>query len=194
MEIMKSKYTAEQLYNYYHSKQEKVDTFMAKKVRRIKRVTIYILYALWSVALSYGIWADKLNFILGSIGISLLIFLVYHFEDYITLMFIEHYEKKGIYPYNYLDVTMLPEYINTITQSEKLIELQDKGRLSIIRKGDEQIILFTDSEGKEEIYPLACPVTEINNMLDFSCHDNEIKELLELTFWAEPKRKRTKKE
>lgn len=194
MKIIKSSYSAEQLYDFYNSALKKVDPHMAKKVRIFKRATVEVLFALWGAALIYGIWTDKLNFILGSVGISLLIFLIYHFEEYINLMFLEYYEKKGIYPYNYLDATMMPEYINTITQSEKLVELQDKGRLSLIRKGEEQIILFTDAEGKEETYPLACPVKENNGTLDFSSLDNDIKELMELKFWKEPKAKKQVKE
>lgn len=194
MKIIKSSYSAEQLYNYYHSEQEKVDPGIFKKVRLFKSITNKAIYAIWGALLIYGIVTDKSNYILTSIGFAILGALFYYHDRYIIYMFVEHYEKKGRYPFNHLDATKMPEYINTITQSEKLSELQDKGRLSIIRKGDEQIILFTDSEGKEETYPLACQVAENNGTLDFSSLDNDIKELMELKFWKEPKPKKRVKE
>lgn len=195
MNIIKSQYTSAQLLEHFYNEQEKVDSTIFEKVRRFKKTINLVLNLAWMGSLLSGILADKPHLILSSVGIGCLLILFSITDRYISYMCIEYYEKRGRYPFNHLTATMLPEYINNLEQCEKLLELQGKGKLSLLKKGDEQIILYTAEDGTEETFPLACPVKATGNTMDFSSHDDEIKDLLELKFWAEPKEKKhTKKE
>lgn len=185
MNIIKSIYTAEQLNERYKEVQSKVDDKIFERVYKIRTGITRSMYGIWLLMLLYGIYKVDTAFTMGSTIFAILGGLSHYFELHLLVVIIDYYSKREHYPFNFLETTQFLTYRDNIELCEKLLSLENKGKMSMIRKGDEQIVLYMGHDGKEETYPLFCPVTEENNTLDFSCYDEKIEEIMKMRFWPE---------
>ena len=128
----------------------------------------------------YCYWFVERNQLLNLVFLisSLITALTLVFGSHITGFLADYHIKKGHHFLNPLIATRLPEYMHDVLLSEKL-SLLESGDLTVLKKGDSQVVLFKNKEGNEEQEYIACAVNIINNdTLDFSCHDEDIAKIL----------------
>lgn len=179
MNIINSNYTSEQLKKYYEKMEATVDPKLFSKVVRI---SIAITVAPCVIA-GISLWC---YWFVAKIPLLNLVFLISSLITALTLVFgssitgflADYHIKKGHHFFNPLNTTQLPEYMHDVLLSEKL-SLLESGDLTVLKKGDSQVVLFKNKEGNEEQEYIACAVNIINNdTLDFSCHDEDIAKIL----------------
>jgi len=190
MNIIKSKYTAKELVAHYDSVQEKVDETIFEKIHHILKIMVTSIYGTWFLLIAYSWLFVEPAAALIALPFAILGAIIKRNERHFVIAITEHYVSKGRLPFNHLETKHFLEYSNNLELCEKILDLNEKGTLSLLKKGGSQILLFTDKDGNEETYPILRPVTEPEkNTLDFSCYDEEIGKLMERQFWPETKKK-----
>lgn len=189
MKIIKSKYKADDLTKYYEYVQSLVDGRVVKWIYFLYLAFTIGLRCLSPILIAIGMITKRPVLLVLAAAAAVLSILAYKNQLVLINTLMNFFILLGKQPTNYLTGTMYTQYHHNIKCCEKILQLTGTGTMKVLKKGDIQVILHTDSDGKEELISLACPVKEPQeNTLDFSCYDEILDKLINVNLKTRKKR------
>jgi hypothetical protein len=182
MNIIKSKYTSEDIRNHDMAldiMEIVCNDNVMSKIRFIINLIILTPYIPWAFFLIYGLVSDNSDIILLSLPFAIIGGVLRLLEPKMGNALVSRCKEKNLFFKNPANKELMSKMLNHLLCCEKALEMKDNGELLLARKGDARMMVFTNENGNQEVFPLTCnPIIVDENTWDFSGYDEEIEKMI----------------
>lgn len=183
MNIIKSKYTSDDIRKHDMTldiMEIVCNDSVISRIRFIIKLIITIPYIPWIFFLTYGLLSNNSDAILLlALPFAILGGVLQILEPKMRSALISRCKKKNLFFKNPANKELMSKMLDHLLCCEKAMELKDTGELILARKGDDRVMVFTDKDGNQEVFPLTCnPIIVDENTWDFSGYDEEIEAMI----------------
>jgi len=196
MEIIKSKYSSEELQRIYDEAESKVEKDVVKKIKCCSLILgiLYVILAWIPIGLIAGLFSFNTgkavgNMVIAFLDVTAMALILWFFVSLFgvsRLLLFRLYEKRGHILKNPLDDCFFSYLIKAIKAGEDIIKLLNEHKWFYLYKGKKSLFLEPNNSEMKVVKEIEVyfehQLTESNpNTLNFSCFDKEIAKAIEST-------------